>query len=159
MMDIIGVSPTLLSGDVLTHLRCNGKINAVHYPGSMHKDAAMKIPILADMVWSRVNGPVPLAVTGRPSTMSIKVLLRRLVERQVERQGVNTIVAGGHNVEEPGDGQSPSIFSPTPQRKGNRTRGNSPPRAASMRMRRPAFELALPYWLLVPPYWLLIPWS
>ena len=97
----------------------------------------MKIPILAEMVWSRVNGPVPLAVTGRPSTMSIKVLLRRLVERQVERQGVNTIVAGGHNVEEPGDGQPPSIFSPTPQRKGNRTRGNSPPQAASMRMRRP----------------------
>ena len=36
VMDIIGVSPTLLSGDVLTHLWCNGKINAVHYPRSMH---------------------------------------------------------------------------------------------------------------------------
>ena len=43
----------------------------------------------------------------------------------------------GAQREEPCDGQPPSIFSPTPQRKGNRTRGNSPPQAASMRMRRP----------------------
>jgi len=64
VMDISGVSPTILSGDVLTYLQQAGETNSLHYPWSMRRVVAVNAHFLLGAAWGAIKGVMPASVTA-----------------------------------------------------------------------------------------------
>ncbi|KAL7471621.1 hypothetical protein ACHAXS_011931 [Conticribra weissflogii] len=64
VMDISGVSPSILSGDVLTYLQQAGETNSLHYPGSMRRVVAVNAHFLLGAAWGVIKGVMPASVTA-----------------------------------------------------------------------------------------------